>query len=70
MKVQPQPQQVVVNRAGKPMAVILSILDYRKLLRLADDHADASTLQRAIRTSRGTISHGELMRRLKRQGLV
>jgi hypothetical protein len=70
MAVSVRPTQVVVDRYGKPTAVILSFLSYRKLLRLAEDREDARTLKQAIRSSRGTISHAELLGRLRRQRLI
>ncbi len=60
----------LVNRRGKPEAVILSLSDYRKLLRLAEDRADVTILDRAKRTTRRLISHAELMQRLGRQRLI
>ena len=63
-----KPNRFVVDEHGKPQAVILSLADFRKLVRLIEDRKDAADLKRAIRTSRGTISHAKLLERLKRQG--
>jgi len=60
----------IVNEHGKPEAVILSLTEYRKLLRLIEDRQDSIALKKAIQTRRGTISHSRLLERLKRQGLI
>jgi len=60
----------IVNEHGKPEAVILSLTEYRKLLRLIEDREDSIALKKAIPTRRGTISHSRLLERLKRQGLI
>lgn len=70
MAVRIKPDRFLVDEHGKPEAVVLSLAAYRKLTRLAADRDDAATLRRAIRTSRGTLSHHQLTTRLKRQGLI
>ncbi len=65
-----KPNRFVVDEHGKPEAVILSLTEYRKLLRLIDDREDSIALKKAIQTRRGTISHSRLLERLKRQGLI
>ena len=70
MAVHINPDRVVVDRRGKPTAVILSVVNYQRLLRLAEDREDARALSRAVHTSRGTISHTELLARLKRHRLL
>ena len=70
MATQVKPNRFLVDEHGKPQAVVLSLVSYRKLIRLIDDQEDAKILKRAIRTSRGTISHTELLGRLKRKHLL
>ncbi len=70
MAVHVKANRFVVDEHGKPQAVILSLTDFRKLVRLIEDRQDVGDLKRAIRTSRGTISHAKLLDRLKRQGLI
>ena len=70
MAAQVKSQQFIVDARGKPRAVVLSIMDYRKLVRLMEDHKDATALKRAMRTSRGTVSHAQLLEHLKRQRLI
>ena len=68
MAVHVKANRFVVDEHGKPQAVILSLMDFRKLVRLIEDRQDVGDLIRAIQTSRGTISHAKLLGRLKRQG--
>lgn len=70
MTVQLKPNQFLVDERGKPRAVVLSIVNYRKLVHLVEDLADAKALKHAIRTSRRTLSHAALLRRLKQQRLI
>ena len=70
MTVQLKPNQLLVDKRGKPRAVVLSIVDYRKLVHLIEDLADARALKRAVRTSRRTLSHAALMERLKAHHLI
>ena len=70
MSIDVRRDRFIVDGRGRPMAVILSFLDYQKLIHLAEDRDDTRTLQHAIRTSRGTLSHAELLTRLKRQRLL
>ena len=65
-----KPRQFLVDARGKPHAVVLSLVDYHKLVRLLEDQADAKTLRRAMRASHGTISHPKLLERLKRHHLI
>ena len=48
---------------------VLSLVDYRKALHLLEDMDDAKALRRAIRIRRGTITHAQLLKRLKHQSL-
>ncbi len=70
MTISVRPSQFIVDKRGKPRAVVLSLVNYRKLVHLIEDLADAKALKRAIRTSRGTISHTELLHSLKRKQLI
>ena len=70
MAVRVKPNQFLVDEHGNPEAVVLSLTDYRRLMRLIEDREDTIALSRAIRTSRGTLSHAKLLERLKRQGLI
>ena len=65
-----KPNQFLVDKRGKPQGVILSIVDYRKLVHLIEDLADSKALKRAVRTSRRTLSHAALVERLKAQHLI
>lgn len=70
MSVRVKADRFVVDAHGRPQAVILSFVNYQKLMRLVEDQADARTLQRAKRTARSVISHSELVERLKREHLI
>jgi hypothetical protein len=59
------PDRYLVDEHGKPEAVVLSILDYRKMVRHMENLEDAVALKQAIRTSPGTLSHDQLIARLK-----
>ena len=65
-----KPQRFLVDERGRPTAVVLSLVNYRKLVHLIEDLADAKALKQAIRTSRGTIPHDQLLARLKRNHLI
>ena len=60
-----KPDHVLIDDRGKPEAVVLSLVKYRHLVDLLEDRADARPLKQAIRTSRGTVTHEQLLRRLK-----
>ncbi len=62
-------EQFLVDRKGHPKAVVLSLQEYRTLVRHLEDLEDALDLKHAIETSTGTISHQALIHRLKRQGV-
>ncbi|GEM_PF-6239934 len=62
--------QFLVDKRGRPRAVVLSIVSYQKLLHLVEDATDALALKQAIRTRRGTLTHTDLLTRLKRQHLI
>ena len=62
--------EFLVSRTGKPKGVLLSIAEYRRLLRLFEDMEDALDLKRAIRTNKRFISHERLKSRLKMRGLL
>ena len=64
------PNHFLVDEHGNAEAVVLPLADYRKLLQLVEDLSDTQTLKRAIRTSSGTITHAQLLDRLKRQQLL
>ena len=70
MYVQIKPEHFLVDEHGKPEAVVISVMDYEKLIHLIEDLEDAVELKRAIRTSRATLSHAQLVERLKRQRLL
>ena len=70
MTVQLKPNHVLVDKRGRPTAVVLSIVNYRKLLHLVEDAGDAKALRRAVRTRRSTLTHEQLLERLKRQELL
>ena len=70
VSMQVKPHHFLVDANGKPEAVVLSLTDYNRLLRLLEDRADAAVLEQAIRTSPGTISHDELLGRLKQHRLL
>ena len=70
MATQVIPDRFIVDKRGKPQAVILSFVNYQKLARLVEDREDARELRRAIRTSRGTITHAKLLARLRRRRLL
>ena len=65
-----KPDQILVNKHGKPKAVVLSFINYRKLLRLIEDAQDAKLLTRAVRTSRHTLTYEQFLKRLKRKRLI
>lgn len=56
----------VVNERGTPEAVVLSLPEYRRLMARLEDLEDAMDLKHAVRTSRGTMSHQVLLKRLAR----
>ncbi len=56
--------QFLVDKRGRPRAVVLSIVSYQKLLRLVEDATDSLALKQAIRTRRGTLTHTDLLTRL------
>lgn len=60
----------LVDEHGRPEAVVLSLTDYKRLLRRLEDQEDVLALKRAIQTSPGLVSHATLVERLKRQGLL
>ncbi len=64
------PHSFVVNKSGCPEAVLFSFTHYKKLMRLIEDLSDAVTLKKAIRSSRGTFSHQEILARLQQQKLL
>ena len=66
LHLQIEPHQFLVDKRGKPEAVILPMANYRKLMRTLEDFKDAITLKRAIRTSPGTLSHHQLLENLKK----
>lgn len=70
MAIEVKPYNFLVDKHGRTKAVVLLISDYKKLMRLVEDRDDARTLKRAIRTSKTTVSHAELTKRLKKQGLL
>ena len=65
-----KPDSYLVDKHGKPQAVILSIIDYRNMMRHLEDLEDEGTLKRAVRTSRRTISHDDLVSQLKSHKLL
>ncbi len=69
MSVQVKPNHFLTDTKGNLQAVVLSLIDYERLMRLVEDAEDSTALKRAVRTSRGVISHAELVKRLKRRKL-
>ena len=63
-------EQFLVDKNGEPKAVVLDLPEYNKLLNFIEDSEDALDLKHAVETSPGSISHDELLRRLKERGLV
>ncbi len=63
-------EEFVVDADGKPRAVLLSIKEYKKLLRLLEDMEDALDLKKAIETNKSFISHKDLKDKLRKQGLL
>jgi hypothetical protein len=63
-------EQFLVDKRGHAKAIILSLMDYRKLVRHLHDLEDALDLKHAVATGRGTISHSALLGQLKRNGIV
>lgn len=63
-------EQFLVDKAGRPKAVVLQISDFNKLINFIEDLEDALDLKRAIETSRGFTSHNDLLKRLKKQDLA
>ena len=70
MTVRVKPNHFLVDEHGNPEAVVLSLADYNRLVNLLEDRQDALSLKHAIRTSRETLSHAELLAHLKRQKLI
>ena len=64
------PNRYLLDSRGKPKAVVLSIATYRRLVHLLGDLSDAAALKQAIRSSRGTVAHDQLLARLKQQRLI
>lgn len=63
-------EQFLVDKEGYPKGVVLSMEEYRHLLRHLEDLEDALDLRHAVATSSGTISHRTLIQQLKRQNLL
>jgi hypothetical protein len=57
--------QFLTDEAGKKVAVVISIEEFRELLEDIDDLAAI-----AERRSESTISHEELVKKLKKDGLL
>ena len=61
-------EQFVVDARGQPQAVMLSWMDYRRLMATLEDLEDALDLKRAIRSAKQFLSHESLLTLLKRPG--
>ena len=64
------PETLIVDKRGKPKAVILKISEYNKLLRLIEELEDALDLKTAVETASEFISHEELLEQLKEKGIL
>ena len=47
VKIRSLPEPEVISRKGKPVAVILAIKEYRKIIELLEDAEDAAYLRKA-----------------------
>ena len=60
--------QFLVDETGKKKAVVLSLREYRQLLRRVEDLQDALELDVAVRTAEGFRDYEEVRRDLKDEG--
>jgi|GEM_PF-6081532 PHD/YefM family antitoxin component YafN of YafNO toxin-antitoxin module len=63
-------KELVIDRKGKPKAVILKLSEYKKLISLIEFLEDSLELKKAIKTSTGFIEHKELLKKLKNEGII
>ena len=63
-------KQFLVDKNGNPKAVVLEVSKYNKLLKLIEDLEDSLDLKHAVETSSKFISHRQLLRNLKNQGIL
>ena len=59
------PERFLVDKNGRPKAVVLGMAQYRKMLMAIDDLEDALDLKRARATASSFLSHEELLKRLR-----
>lgn len=65
-----KPDHFLVDENGKPEAVVLSIVDYERMVRHMENLEDAIALKQAMRTSPGLLSHDQLVSQLKNRKLI
>jgi prevent-host-death family protein len=65
-RLQHRGQRFVVEHRGEPVAALLSINEYRELLKRIEDLEDALDLKEAIETSEGIIPWEEVQVQLDR----
>ncbi len=58
----------LVGPGGQREGVVLTVRDYRRLLRRVEDLEDALALDRAEETSKQLLPYAAVQRRLKRAG--
>jgi PHD/YefM family antitoxin component YafN of YafNO toxin-antitoxin module len=61
-------ERYLVDRRGKPAAVLLDIKSYRRLLQRLEDLEDALELDRARRAAKGFRSYAEIRKELVEAG--
>lgn len=67
MRTQSQ-ERYLVDKKGRPKAVVLGMAQYRKMLSAIEDLEDALDLKRARATASHFLSHEELLKRLRIHG--
>ncbi len=60
-------ERYLVDKKGRPKAVVLGMAQYRKMLKVIEDLEDALDLKRAQATASSFLSHEELLKRLRVQ---
>jgi len=58
----------LVDREGKKSAVVLSLKEFKKLLKALEDLEDALDLKEAIRTAQGFRNYSDIRKELKDEG--
>jgi len=62
--------QYLVDEKGRKKAVLLSIKEYRELMRKLEDLEDSLELDEAVRTAQGFRDYREVREELKEEGLL